>query len=133
MTTSKFVELFDNALCKSYVDQDLWFSKDISGQITARSICAICPVERLCLEFAEQKRIHWGIWGGKNFNYYNYSGPKSSYTPEQRMQAYKLHQQGMSIAKIAETLTSHPATSTIREWVKPTSKKLAVTSGGLAK
>jgi hypothetical protein len=133
MTASKFVKLFEKALCSSYIEQDFWFSKNIQGQIAARSICAICSVSQLCLEFAEQKRICWGIWGGKNFNYYNYPERKSPYTPEQRMLAYKLHKQGISVAEIAKTLIPHPATVTIRSWVKSISQNLAFESGGLDK
>lgn len=30
----------------------------------AKSICAVCPVRRECLDFALKTQQAWGVWGG---------------------------------------------------------------------
>jgi WhiB family redox-sensing transcriptional regulator len=37
-------------------------SEEDAGE--AKTICAICPVRELCLEFALVNREHDGVWGG---------------------------------------------------------------------
>lgn len=42
----------------------VFFPSDGVGVATARKICAACPVEGECLEFALSNRIGLGVWGG---------------------------------------------------------------------
>lgn len=65
----------DKPLCAE-VDPELFFpdpSRDralqaqaIKDGVFALSICAACPIEQACLEFALQDRdtVNWGIYGG---------------------------------------------------------------------
>lgn len=45
------------------LDPNLWFPEQGSG-VTARRICAACPVRVDCLEHAIGNREEFGIWGG---------------------------------------------------------------------
>ena len=38
--------------------------KDSPTYITARKICATCPVRITCLTYAVETRQHYGVWGG---------------------------------------------------------------------
>ena len=52
-----------NALCLG-MDPDLFFPS-VSAEIpAAKAICADCPVQSECLEYALENRIAHGIWGG---------------------------------------------------------------------
>lgn len=60
----------DNAACSGH-DTNLWFGKpNTSGFFRdakqAKAICATCPVQARCLEFALVNMLDHGIWGGKN-------------------------------------------------------------------
>lgn len=39
---------------------------DNSHVAKAKSICAVCPVQRQCLDYALANRIAYGVWGGKS-------------------------------------------------------------------
>lgn len=41
-----------------------FFPNDGVGVDVARRICAECPVQRPCLEYALTERIDHGVWGG---------------------------------------------------------------------
>ncbi|MGN6692634.1 MAG: WhiB family transcriptional regulator [Aquihabitans sp.] len=41
-----------------------FFPSDGNGVVTARAICAECPVKEPCLEYALENRIEHGVWGG---------------------------------------------------------------------
>lgn len=41
-----------------------FFPSDGVGVEVAKSICASCSVQRLCLEYALEHRIDHGVWGG---------------------------------------------------------------------
>ncbi len=50
-------------------DPELFFPIGTSGPATrqldeAKRICAGCPVQSLCLEWAVLARIDYGVWGG---------------------------------------------------------------------
>ena len=42
----------------------LFFPSDGVGVDVARKICATCPVQAPCLEYALAERIDHGVWGG---------------------------------------------------------------------
>lgn len=42
----------------------LFFPSDGVGVEIARRICADCPVQAECLEYALENRIDHGVWGG---------------------------------------------------------------------
>ena len=44
-------------------DNSLFFPK-AGGTHKARAICARCPVQGECLEYALTNHIAWGVWGG---------------------------------------------------------------------
>ena len=50
------------AVCASVEPKDIWYSTDLADMISARAICADCPVRRQCLT-AGLHDEH-GIWGG---------------------------------------------------------------------
>lgn len=50
------------ATCRG-LDPDLFFPERGESTREAKSICAICPVRRECLELAVQKVEKFGIWG----------------------------------------------------------------------
>jgi WhiB family redox-sensing transcriptional regulator len=58
----------DNAACQG-VDPDLFFPVGTTGPALsqlnhAKEVCANCPVQRLCLEWAMTTGIDHGVWGG---------------------------------------------------------------------
>jgi WhiB family redox-sensing transcriptional regulator len=67
-----FVDLprFDNAKCADVEDKDFFFpdgraqEAEILHQLKA--ICTSCIHEKECLEYALEKQIPYGVWGGKS-------------------------------------------------------------------
>ena len=49
--------------CRNYPPQK-FFPSDGVGVDVARKICATCPVQEPCLEYALAERIDHGVWGG---------------------------------------------------------------------
>ena len=49
--------------CRNYPPQK-FFPSDGVGVDVARKICAACPVQGPCLEYALAERIDHGVWGG---------------------------------------------------------------------
>ncbi len=45
-------------------DADLFFPENKTNERTALSICAACPVQVDCLEYAFEADIRFGVWGG---------------------------------------------------------------------
>ncbi len=43
---------------------EIFFPSDGIGVINAQRICASCPVQEQCLEYALRNRIEHGVWGG---------------------------------------------------------------------
>ena len=56
-------EWMAHGLCTS-IPPSTFFPSDGSGVEVARKICATCPVQQECLEYALQHRIDHGVWGG---------------------------------------------------------------------
>ncbi len=46
------------------VDPATFFPSDGVGVDVARRICATCPMQAPCLEYALHNRIDHGVWGG---------------------------------------------------------------------
>lgn len=63
---------FPQAKCATIEDKDFFFPK--AGKQEAerlpqlRAICATCIHEKECLEYATEKQIDFGFWGGKSAN-----------------------------------------------------------------
>ena len=53
----------DEGLCRQ-VPPSTFFPNDGVGVDVARRICATCPVQTPCLEYALVERIDHGVWGG---------------------------------------------------------------------
>ncbi len=51
------------AKCRG-VDPGEFFPSDGSGVDRAQKVCATCPVQSECLEYALSARIEHGVWGG---------------------------------------------------------------------
>jgi WhiB family redox-sensing transcriptional regulator len=52
-----------HGLCRQ-VAPSTFFPNDGVGVDLARRICASCPVQEPCLEYALVERIDHGVWGG---------------------------------------------------------------------
>lgn len=65
--TKSSTEWINDAACKESVtspENDIFFIDDLALPVAAKDLCAECPVQRLCLEFALANGIHHGTWGG---------------------------------------------------------------------
>jgi WhiB family redox-sensing transcriptional regulator len=55
--------------CRSH-DGEWWFPDEFRGAIgkrieaRAKAICALCDVEQKCLDWALERDIRFGVWGG---------------------------------------------------------------------
>jgi len=45
-------------------DAAVFFPESKAAERTALSICATCPVQQDCLEYAFEADIRFGVWGG---------------------------------------------------------------------
>ena len=52
-----------HGLCRQLAPS-AFFPNDGVGVEVARRICATCPVQEPCLEYALAERIDHGVWGG---------------------------------------------------------------------
>ena len=52
-----------HGLCRQLAPST-FFPNDGVGVEVARRICATCPVQEPCLEYALTERIDHGVWGG---------------------------------------------------------------------
>jgi WhiB family transcriptional regulator, redox-sensing transcriptional regulator len=46
-------------------DSELWFAESPDDVELAKALCKACPVRRLCLSGALERREPWGVWGGE--------------------------------------------------------------------
>jgi WhiB family transcriptional regulator, redox-sensing transcriptional regulator len=46
-------------------DAELWFAESPDDVELAKALCQACPVRRLCLGGALERREPWGVWGGE--------------------------------------------------------------------
>ncbi len=49
--------------CKDH-PPEVFFPSDGVGVLVAQRICATCPVNEECLEYALAERVDHGVWGG---------------------------------------------------------------------
>jgi WhiB family transcriptional regulator, redox-sensing transcriptional regulator len=56
-------EWMAEGLCAN-IPPSTFFPSDGAGVDVARRICATCPVQEPCLEYALANRIDHGVWGG---------------------------------------------------------------------
>lgn len=55
----------ERAACAGHRDPQRWFpERSFGGVGLARAVCANCPVEAECLEYALANHIKVGVWGG---------------------------------------------------------------------
>ena len=58
-----------DAVCATIGNYDAWFPSPVDDNrgdyAYAKIVCATCPVQTQCLEFALETREPWGCWGGK--------------------------------------------------------------------
>ncbi len=59
--------LNDNGVCVDAGVSDLFFSENVNDLAKAQALCAGCPVQLACLEFALEENAEWGVWGGVIF------------------------------------------------------------------
>lgn len=61
---------FPQAVCATIEDKDFFFPKKGKQEAERlpqlRAICATCIHEKECLEYATEKQIDFGFWGGKS-------------------------------------------------------------------
>lgn len=56
-------DVLDQAVC-AQTDPDLFFPDDGGSTRAAKSICAVCPVQAECLQWALATNQRYGVWGG---------------------------------------------------------------------
>lgn len=128
-----FVDLprFPNAQCAEIEDKDFFFP-DARAQEAERlpqlkAICASCIHEKECLEYALEKQIPYGIWGGSSpadrdavamANRKNYAFKGMA------LNIVQLHKKRVSANEIAVQLNTSPS------YVKRVLKRLAATEQG---
>src|SRR5436309_1178268 len=56
-------EWMDRAACRG-LEPELFFPDDGADPAEAIAVCRCCMVRRECLEYAQQHREPYGIWGG---------------------------------------------------------------------
>jgi WhiB family transcriptional regulator, redox-sensing transcriptional regulator len=48
-------------------DPELFFAETPADVEHAKSLCTACPVRRVCMAGALERREPWGVWGGELF------------------------------------------------------------------
>ena len=130
-----FVDLprFDEAKCADVEDKDLFFPDNRTQEAERlhqlKAICASCIHEKECLEYALEKQISYGIWGGSTP-----SDRDSVVIAKNKDYAFKgialaiiqLHKKGIPANEIAAQLNTSPG------YAKRVLKKLEATEQGAA-
>ena len=129
-----FVDLprFDEAKCAEIEDKDLFFPDNRTQEAERlhqlKAICASCIHEKECLEYALEKQITHGIWGGST------PADRDAVVAKGKDYAFKgmalriiqLHAKGLVANEIAGQLDTSPG------YVRRVLKKLAATEQGAA-
>lgn len=129
-----FVDLprFDEAKCADVEDKDLFFPDNRTQEAERlhqlKAICASCIHEKECLEYALEKQIPYGIWGGST------PTDRDAVVAKDKNYAFKgmalmiiqLHKKGILANEIAGQLDTSPG------YVRRVLKKLAATEQGAA-
>ena len=128
-----FIDLpkFSNALCKDVEDKDLFFPDNRTQEAERlhqlKAICASCIHETECLEYALEKQIPYGIWGGStpaDRDTVAIAKGKSVAFKGIALTITKLHAKGLSANEIAAQLDTSPG------YVRRILRKLAATEQG---
>jgi Transcription factor WhiB/Homeodomain-like domain len=122
-----FVDLprFDNAKCADIEDKDLFFPDNRTQEAERlhqlKAICASCIHEKECLEYALEKQIPYGIWGGKS------PAERDAVVVKDKNVTFKgmaltiiqLHKKGLSVNEIAGQLNTSPsyAKRVVSKWL----------------
>lgn len=122
-----FVDLprFDNAQCADVEDKDLFFpdNRKIEAERLPqlKAICSSCIHEKECLEYALEKQIIYGIWGGSS------PADRDAVVVKDKDVTFKgmalniiqLHKKGLSANEIAGQLHTSPsyAKRVVSKWL----------------
>jgi hypothetical protein len=112
-----FVDLprFGEAKCAEIEDKDLFFPDNRTQEAERlhqlKAICASCIHEKECLEYALEKQITHGIWGGKS------PAERDAVVVKDKNVTFKgmaltiiqLHKKGLSVNEIAGQLNTSPS------------------------
>ena len=130
-----FVDLprFDNAKCADVEDKDLFFPDNRTQEAERlhqlKAICSSCIHEKECLEYALEKQIPYGIWGGStpaDRDTVAIAKGKSYAFKGIALTITKLHKKGVSANEIAVQLDTSPS------YVRRVLQRLAATEQGAA-
>ena len=129
-----FVDLprFDEAKCADVDDKDFFFpinrAQEAERLHQLKAICASCIHEKECLEYALEKQIPYGIWGGKSPTERDAVAAKDNDYAFKGMalMIIQLHKKGILANEIAVQLHTSPG------YVRRVLKKLAATEQGAA-
>jgi WhiB family redox-sensing transcriptional regulator len=130
-----FVDLprFDNAKCSDIEDKDLFFPDNRTQEAERlhqlKAICSSCIHEKECLEYALEKQIPYGIWGGStpaDRDTVAIAKGKSYAFKGIALTITKLHKKGVSANEIAAQLNTSPG------YVSRVLRKLVATEQGAA-
>ena len=128
-----FVDLpkFDSAKCADIEDKDLFFPDNRTQEAERlhqlKAICASCIHETECLDYALEKQIPYGVWGGStpaDRDAVAIAKGKSYAFKGMALMITKLHAKGISANEIAAQLDTSPG------YVKRILRKLAATEQG---
>ena len=79
----------DQAACASEPNGMFFPAEDdLEAVMTAKEVCADCPVRRQCLEYAMESPEEFGIWGGKT------SGERRHMSGHPRWHRYRSKRRG---------------------------------------
>jgi len=122
-----FVDLprFDNAKCADVEDKDLFFPDNRTQEAERlhqlKAICSSCIHEKECLEYALEKQIPYGIWGGST------PADRDAVVVKDKGVTFKgmaltiiqLHKKGLSVNEIAGQLHTSPsyAKRVVSKWL----------------
>jgi WhiB family redox-sensing transcriptional regulator len=129
-----FVDLprFDEAKCADVEDKDFFFpinrAQEAERLHQLKAICASCIHEKECLEYALEKQIPYGTWGGKSPTERDAVAAKDNDYAFKGMalMIIQLHKKGILANEIAVQLHTSPG------YVRRVLKKLAATEQGAA-
>jgi len=106
---------FDEAKCADIEDKDLFFPDNRTQEAERlhqlKAICSSCIHEKECLEYALEKQITHGIWGGKS------PAERDAVVVKDKNVTFKgmaltiiqLHKKGLSVNEIAGQLNTSPS------------------------
>jgi hypothetical protein len=128
-----FVDLprFDEAKCAKIEDKDFFFpdgrTQEAERLHQLRTICSSCIHEKECLDYALEKQMPYGFWGGKSPSEreaVKVAGDKNFAFKGMALTIVKLHAKKVSANEIATQL------DTSLSYVRRVLQKLAATEQG---